>query len=373
MKLTIRRDAFLEAIDFASSIVPKRTPKPVLACVSLVAKDKRLSVVATDMEISMRRNIKEVDITEEGEVLIPAERLLLVVKSLNDDTLNIEAKDDVADIRTGSGKFRLYGYPHAGFPPTHPYEPAEMDLKISGDDLGRMIGRTDFAAAKEPTRYALQGLLFESTDKAFTIVATNGSVLSLVTSPIAGNNIAYVIPLEAAALIRSLIDFKGAQVRIQHQADNVGRVCAAVFEEGFDEPLATLIASLVEGTFPPYADIIQKESSRTAKIQRAAFERGIRQAATFGTEESKGIRLSFTKGALAISCRAPSIGDAAIDVPCEFVGEPIEIGFNPDYLLSYLRTVEADTVTIELTTPNKPAKFTADPGAVYVCMPANLS
>ena len=85
------------------------------------------------------------------------------------------------------------------------------------------------------------------------------------------------------------------------------------------------------------------------------------------------MRLSFSSGGLSISSRAPEMGEAKIDLPVEYAGEAIEIGFNPIYLMDALKVADQETVTFELETSNKPGLLKSGPGFLYVVMPVNLS
>ena len=99
----------------------------------------------------------------------------------------------------------------------------------------------------------------------------------------------------------------------------------------------------------------------------------VRRAALLTNEESKGVRLAFGAGTLSISSRAPEMGEAKIDLPVEYAGEGIEIGFNPVYLMDALKVADQETLTFEIKTPNKPGLLKSGPGFLYVVMPVNLS
>ena len=108
-------------------------------------------------------------------------------------------------------------------------------------------------------------------------------------------------------------------------------------------------------------------------LNRERFLSAVRRAALLTNEESKGVRLAFAPGTLSISSRAPEMGEAKIDLPCEYTGEAIEIGFNPNYLLDALKVADQETVSFEMKTPNKPGLLKSGPGFLYVVMPVNLS
>jgi DNA polymerase-3 subunit beta len=119
--------------------------------------------------------------------------------------------------------------------------------------------------------------------------------------------------------------------------------------------------------------VIPKDSDKKVTLNRDRFFSAVRRAALLTNEESKGVRLSFASGTLSISSRAPEMGEAKIDLPVEYAGEAIEIGFNPNYLMDALKVADQETVTFEMKTPNKPGLLRSGPGFLYVVMPVNLS
>ena len=131
--------------------------------------------------------------------------------------------------------------------------------------------------------------------------------------------------------------------------------------------------ALVEGTFPPYNDVIPKDSDKKVILNRDRFESAVRRASLLTNEESKGVRLSFSSGTPLDLLARPEMGEAKIDLPVEYAGEAIEVGFNPLYLMDALKVADQETVTFELKTPNKPGLLKSGPGFLYVVMPVNLS
>ncbi len=135
---------------------------------------------------------------------------------------------------------------------------------------------------------------------------------------------------------------------------------------------AVLVSSLVQGNFPKYADVIPKDCSRKAVLNREEFLHRIRQAALLTNEESKGVRLSFGPEQLVLTSRAPETGEAEVSMPVKFTGEAMEVAFNPAFLTDALTVVEADEATMELNAPNKPALLRGGSEFLYVLMPVDV-
>jgi DNA polymerase-3 subunit beta len=376
MKLLVNRAALVEALGLASSVVLSRTPKPVLTCVKLTAGStggaKTLTIAATDMELALQYTLTQVDIASEGVALIPAGKLSEIVNNSPDDTLTLETAGDTTAIKGSDANYKVFGYNAEEFPPITGFEGA-ADFSLSAGALRQLLDRTRFAAAKEMTRYAINGVLFEKKGKKVMLVATDGHRLAQTKDETAeegsGRDVSAVVPIKAINLIERLLTDPEQTVSLQFKEN---KLFVQVSSEGGGVS-ATMSTALVEGTFPPYNDVIPKDSDKKITINRQRFESAVRRASLLTNEESKGVRLAFGSGSLSISSRAPEMGEAKIDLPVEYTGEAIEIGFNPVYLMDALKVADQETVTFELKTSNKPGLLKSGPGFLYVVMPVNLS
>jgi len=131
-------------------------------------------------------------------------------------------------------------------------------------------------------------------------------------------------------------------------------------------------SNLVEGNFPKYEDIIPKDYEKKLTLNTAQMLSAVRRAALLANEDSKGIRLALDKGSLVLTSRAPETGDAQIDMAVDYSGEPIEIGFNPQFLIDVLRVIGADTFELHLGQPDRPGLIKSGSNFLYIVMPVNL-
>jgi len=377
MKVLVNRTALVEALGLASSVVLSRTPKPVLTCVKLVAGGgstggKTLSVIATDMELALQYTLTQVDIASPGVALIPAGKLSEIVNNSPDDTLTLDTNADTTTIKGSDAHYKVFGYNAEEFPPVSPFD-GTADFSLTAGSLRTLLDRTRFAAAREMTRYAINGVLFEKKGKKLMLVATDGHRLAQTKDDTIaegnGKDVSAVVPIKAINLIERLLTDPEQTVSLQFKENKLFVQISS--ETG--GVTATMSTALVEGTFPPYSDVIPKDSDKKVTLNRDRFFSAVRRAALLTNEESKGVRLAFANGTLSISSRAPEMGEAKIDLPVEYAGEAIEIGFNPTYLMDALKVADEETVTFEMKTPNKPGLLKSGPGFLYVVMPVNLS
>jgi DNA polymerase-3 subunit beta len=366
MKVICNRGALLDGLLMAGNVVASRTPKPVLQCVKLTAEDNTLTIAATDLEVAIRYNDNQVQIEQAGEALLPADKLRDIVRESVDDTLSIEVNGDNATIKGGDSKFTIFTQNPKEFPPVPDFE-GEADFQIAGGHLKQLIGQTLFAAAKESTRYAFNGVLIVAKAKKINLVSTDGRRLAQAKGDISGDKLPKdgakaIVPAKALTLIEKLIDDPEAAVSFQIRENQII----------FHTADATLTSNLVEGQFPPYEDVIPKDTDKKMTAGTADLLSAVRRAALLTTEESKGVRLAFSKNGLKLTSRSPEAGEAEVNFPCKFEGSDVEIGFNPQFLTEALRVVDTDEISLELTAPNRPGLLKGGPNFLYVIMPVNL-
>ncbi len=367
MKLICDRGTLVEAFNLASGVIVSRTPKPVLTCVKLTADAaaRTLVLAATDMEASLRLTTAKVDIQEPGEALVPADKLSQIVRESVDPTLTISTEEQTVHVTGQDSHFKVYGYPVAEFPPIPTFE-GQADFEVNAADLGRLIHQTIYATARENSRYAINGVLLERDGNKLVVVATDGHRLALARGDCKAREKdarSAIVPTKALNMLLRLLDDGEQTVRVK-LADN---------QILFATESAVLCSNLVEGNFPPYKDVIPRDSDRKATLHTDTLASAVRRAALLTNEESKGVKLGFATGGLKLSSRAPEMGEAEINVDLpKFEGEAIEIGFNPGYILDALKVIDSDQVQFEMRAPNKPGLLRTGPNFLYVIMPVNL-
>lgn len=364
MKVIAQTDALTEALSLVGSIVATRTPKPVLQCVKLVAAGDTLTLLATDLETGCRCHIHQVEIQEEGEALIPADRLNAIVRESMEQTLTIAVEKEVCTITGTGARFKIYGYDPGEFPPVADFG-EEGDAEVPAEVLTDMIGKTLFATAKEHSRYAISGVLCEIGGKKIQLVATDGRRLALAKGPLskaATREVSAIIPTKLMSLINRVAGGSEQALAIR-VADNQVLVRSAN---------AVLVSQLVQGNFPKYEDVIPKDAPNKASLETGLFLHRVRQAALLTNEDSKGVRLSFDDGTLTMTSQAPETGEAEVKTPIEYDGAAMEIGFNPAYLSDAVKVITAEKLTFELAGPTKPGLIRAGNDFLYVLMPVDL-
>jgi len=381
MKVLCDRGALLDAINLISGVVATRTPKPQLRCVKLTAQTGdgagRLTLEATDAEISMTLVTERVEVQEPGSSLVPADKFSQIVRAEeNEPTLTIEAEDDTTHIRGADAHFQLRGFPADEFPEIPGFEALEGDgsaFSVRAGSLVELIRRSLFAAARENSRYAINGVLVRREGKKLEFVATDGRRLALCRDTLSedGETVSCIVPSKALNTLSKLVDDPEEAVSI---AVSSNRIVVGFSPDGVGGR-ALITSNLVEGSFPPFEDVIPKGHDIKVGFDRDVLASAVRRAALLTNEESRGVRLSFSAAdkKLELASRVPEMGEARISADLTSMeGDDLEIGFNPGFITDALRVIDDPQVIFELKAPNKPGLLRSGNDFVYVVMPVNL-
>jgi len=367
MKANFNRNALAEALGLVTSIVPSRTPKPILHCVQITASEKEVRICATDLEVGINYLISEVQVEEPGEAIVPADRLFAIVRESVDDVLVLETAESTCEIKGADSHFKVYGH-EPGQYPTVPDFDGTADIKIALGALQVGIEQCLFATAKESSRYAINGVLWEIKDKKLFLVATDGrrlarSKVKLASAPAKGEVPAnLIVPAKAMGLLDKIGSSEKDTVAAKPVNNQILIGCANV----------VISSNLVEGNFPKYEDIIPTDYDKKLTLGTEVVLSAVRRASLLTNEESKGIKLAIEKNKLVFSGRAPETGDAQVEMQIDYQGEPIEIGFNPQFLIDVLRVIKTPEFELELGQSDRPGLIKSGTDLLYVLMPINL-
>jgi len=379
MKVNFNTAALGDALGLLTSVVPSRTPKPILQCVQITAEAKQARdpgskeaplgtarICATDLEVAMNYTVCEVQVEQPGEVIVPADRLAAIVRESADEVLALQASNGTCEIRGSDSHFTIYGHEPGQFPPVAGFE-GQADIELVLGELQTGIEQCLFAAARESSRYAINGVLWEIKDKRLALVATDGRRLArcrvkLDAAPGKDRIEGMIVPAKTMSLLDKLGGDEKDAVKVRLIDNQVVIACGNV----------VITSNLVEGNFPKYEDIIPTDYDKKLTLSTEAALSAVRRSALLTSEESRGIKLSVNKDKLVFSCRAPEMGDAEVDMAIDYGGEPIEIGFNPQFLMDVLRVIRTPDSEFELGQPDRPGVIKSGTNFLYVLMPINL-
>ncbi len=367
MKVKFNKAAMQEALGLVSSIVPTRTPKPILQCLRMSAKGDTITLSATDAEVGISFCVRQVEIDSEGDIVIPAEKIASIVRESLDEVIELEASESAVHIRGADSHFTIYGHDPSQYPAVPGFD-QEGGFELNLARLQQGIELCVFAAARESTRYALNGILWEVAGKKLTLVATDGrrlakSVVNLdkaIEDELPEGRI--IVPSKTMNLLDKIGGDESSTVGVHFIDNQVVLSCEN----------AVISSNLVEGNFPKYEDIIPRDYDKKVVLSVEGALSAVKRAALLANEDSKGIKMSLSKGRLVVSSRAPETGDAQIDMSVDYDGGDIEIGFNPQFFIDVLRVLKVSDFELHLGESDRPGMIKSGSGFLYIVMPVNL-
>lgn len=341
----------------------KATTLPILSNLLLETKKNKLQIIATDMEVGVLTTCAA-EIKEEGSVTVPARKFYDIVKELPEGTIELlVSKNHTVQIKSGRSVFKVMGMDKEDYPQL-PEPSFENAIEIDQGVLKEAIQLTCFAVSRDETRYVLNGILLAVKGDLFRCVATDGRRLAFFETKLSSKQkkeVEIIIPSKAAQELAKLLTWEGT-VKVSVFQNKIIFCVADTF----------LSATLIEGKFPNYEQVIPKTKTTTVEIEKNEFLQCLRRAALLTSTEAPAAKLDFLKGRVMITARTPNLGEAKEEVNSRMEGKEMTIGFNPDYLMDVLKNLDVDNITFSLSEPDKPGVVSGKEGYFYVIMPMQI-
>lgn len=370
MNITVGNEDFLKILGRTQGVVDRRHSMAILTNLVIHAGSSEISVVATDLEVSLRQTIAA-KVTEPGSVALSARKLFEIVRESTSPEVTVRSLDGHGvGVSYGRSNFRLLGIDaseHPGMPASAATgESAAFELEA--EELAEIIEKTLFAVSHDDTRSNLAGVHLDAGAKKGTVrlVATDGHRLAVVDRKAKGT-----APREGVILPRKGL---AEVLKVLPEVTGTITVRLAGNEAIIELPGCVLSMRLVEGTFPDYKQVVPKESPKAFHVDRDALLQTVRRVSLLSSEKARGIRLGLSPGRLEISANNPDLGEASEDLEVEYAGGDIEIGFNARYILDVLQVFpEGSQVEMGLGDQLSPGVIKGpDAGYSYVVMPMRI-
>jgi len=346
LKLKTNRDELVNKLSIVSRAVSTRAATQSLSGILLSAGETGVSLSATDLEMGLRT-----DLTAEtdggGSVLLPGRLLAELSRSLGDASVEIELRESERDveIRSGSSSFHLRTLPSEDFP-NFPEEEGEP-LTIPAPALAETTDLVARAASRDDMRPVLTGVLVSASGSEMTMVATDSYRLAVKRTELEtaiGGDLEANIPARALRELGRIVSADGVEsVSVALQRNQ------AIFRAG----AIVLNTRLIEGQFPNFRQLLPESYEHDVRLPRPELLEVTRRVSQLA-QRNAPLRLSFAPGELTIAASTPDVGDAEETMPAAFEGEPLEIGFNPDFLREGIESVSGDELLMRLISPLRP-------------------
>ncbi|MDG9666494.1 DNA polymerase III subunit beta [Hahella sp. CR1] len=367
MKLTITREALVTSLQMISGVVEKRQTMPVLANVLLDARDGKLVITGTNMEVELVAEISDVNIEHESRITVPAKKFTDICRALPEGAaIGIELKDGRLNVRYGSSHFILSTLPAEHFPNVEE-EPESVKVMLPQRELKRLIDATAFAMAQQDVRYYLNGMLMELDEQGLRAVATDGHRLALA-------NVS--LQTGVSEKRQPIVPRKGI-LELGRLLSDTDESCTLVFGDNHVRASVghfTFTSKLIDGKFPDYQRVIPRSGDKVMIADRVLLKGVLSRASILSHESIRGVRLQFEDGLLKVFANNPDQEEAEDSLEVVYPHEALQIGFNVGYLIDVLNALDDEQVKVTLSNANSSALVegvdTRD--AVYVVMPMRL-
>lgn len=368
MKLTVQRDALFSALQLVSRAVSSRATLPSLGGILLNASNGSLTLRATDMELGITETLANVATAGEGSTLLPGRLLADVVRSLpsGEVTLELRAEQRDVELAAGGARFHLRTLPTEDFPRLPEFEGEAV--KLPAVPLAETIDLVARAASRDEVRPILTGVLVQAEGTRLTMVATDSYRLSVKHATLEGpieQTLEANVPARALRELARMISAEGAdEVEIAMSRNQALFRTAGV----------TLSSRLIEGQFPSWRQLIPETFEHEVRLPRTEFLEITRRISQLA-QRNAPLRLAFAEGELTVAAETPDIGDAAESMPAPYSGEPLEIAFNPQFLVEGVESVGSEEVALQLSSPLRPGLLRPVDGDdfSYLVMPIRLN
>jgi DNA polymerase-3 subunit beta len=365
MKFTATREEILGPVQGVIGVVERRQTMPVLSNVLLSARNNRLSVTGTDLEVELVSAVN-LSVQQAGEITVPGRKLLDILRALPEGVaVSLALEGERVVVRAGRSRFTLSTLSAVEFPVVEEVN-AQQTLKLPQSELRRLIDKTHFSMAQQDVRYYLNGMLLEADGGILRAVATDGHRLALCETTLEE-------PIKAKQQV--IVPRKGV-LELQRILGDSGTVELAVGTNHIRAEIGDVrfTSKLIDGRFPEYGRVIPARPNRIVEADRAVLRQALQRTAILSNEKYRGIRLSLKPNLLTLQTHNPEQEEAEDQLEVVYPGDELEIGFNVNYLLDALSAIETDRVQIGLTDSNSSCLITAPDIATtrYVVMPMRL-
>jgi len=364
LKARCSRDELARALGIVSRGVSTRTTVQILAGILIDAREGSVKLAATDMELSLRTSL-EAQIESEGSVVVPGRLLLELARLLPDSEVSIEHKleEAIVEVRCGSASYRLHTYNAEDFPRLPEVEAVERH-EVDRETLLETVARVSRSASRDESRPVLTGVLMRFEPGKLVMAATDSYRLSVKETPLEGSvpELEAIVPARALAELARIAQ-AGEQIELGVHENQV------VFGTGD----AWLTTRRIDGQFPNYRQLVPEAFDHEVSLPREELLDVVRRVSVMAQRNSP-LRLRFADGELTVSAQTQDVGEARESLPTAFSGEPLEIGFNAEFLRDGVESVVGEQARLKLISPLRPGLIQGEgDDFLYLIMPIRLA
>ena len=371
MQFVVKRDILLKSLNFVQGIVEKKNTLPILSNVLLQLKDKKLLIIATDLDIIFYDEISDVKIINEGSTTTSAAILYDILRKISANSdLNFELKsENKLSLKSDNSDFNLLCLPTDNFP-SFADEFEGQEIALNTNRFLKLLNKTRISISNDDTRHYLNGVYLHLTEahgrNFLTGVATDSHRLSSSSLEIenANNFIPLILPRKTVFQLCSLLAETSNQLTMQTSENKVKFVLGDV----------KLISKVIDGKFPDYKKVVPSTNDKTFIVSASDFIKSIERVASVSLDRKEGVKLSINKNNVQLSVNSANSGEGNEKIKAEFSSENLNISFNSKYLTDIASEIEDKNLKMNLKDSVSPVLIedASDRNSYYVIMPMKI-
>jgi len=371
MEFTIDRDAFLKSLGHANGIIEKKTTLPILSNVLIEAKNKKIKITATDLDIIYFEEIVPLEVKKEGSTTTSSSILYDILRKLETSAkvdLSLQNENKLKLI-SGNSKFNLLCLPAENFPLSQEEDNLKY-FEVSRQKFLKLLNKTKISISNDETRHYLNGIYLHkinSENKSYLCaVATDSHRLSSSSLEI-NDNIeieSIILPKKTIFQLIFLLEQSTSDVKITNDKSKI----KFIMDSG------VLISKVIDGRFPDYNKVIPTDNEKVLEIKLEDFKNSIERVTTVSSDRKEGLKMSISKDSVQLSVNSPNSGDGVESIKGKFNSNDLSISFNSRYLTDIASQIENDSIIINLKDAGSPVliKDFSDQNSFHVVMPMKI-
>ena len=371
MQFVVKRDILLKSLNFVQGVVEKKNTLPILSNVLLQLKDKKLSIVATDLDIIFYDEILDVKIINEGSTTTSAAILYDILRKISSNAeLNFDLKtENKLSLKSENADFNLLCLPIDNFP-SFADEFDGHEISLNNSRFLKLLNKTRISISNDDTRHYLNGIFLHLTEAHgryfLTGVATDSHRLSSSSLEIdnSSNFNSLILPRKTVFQLCSLLNETSDQLLMQSSDNKIK----------FSLGNTKLISKVIDGKFPDYKKVVPTSNDKTLVVSSKDFINSIERVASVSLDRKEGVKLTINKDNVQLSVNSANSGEGNEKIKAEFNSENLNISFNSKYLIDIASEVEDKNLKMNLKDSVSPVLIEdiADKNSYYVIMPMKI-
>ena len=351
MKFIVNSQQLLKQLQSLSGVLSSSNTMPIINCFHFHLEENDLTIKTTDLSTTLLAHVAvETGAMEAAEeVAVPSKMLLDILKTFDDVplTFDVNQANYNIEIASGKGQYHLAGMDATTYP-TMPVAESTNKVMMSGSALVNAINKTVFATSNDEMHQQMSGIFCEMTPDGITFVATDAHKLVRyrrkdVTSDESTN---FILPKKPIIIVKNILAARKEEGDVTIEYNNTNLFIT--FDNFY------IVCRLVDGRYPNYEAAIPKDNPNKLILDRLSFLNTLKRVSIFASEATRQVRLSISKDQLEISAEDLELSNNAHEtLPCQYEGDPMDIGFNAKFLTEMISYLDSEQVLVELSHPSR--------------------